>query len=102
MDSPEEEKLRKQKYLKEQIMENESYDVDNFIEYMANEKEGGEDVDNWTFSELREAVHRYQQKKELIDSYIFLFFFIFIFGFKSFLFFNRNENQILLNIIFRI
>ena len=68
MDNPEEDKLRKQKFLKEQIMENEQYDVDVFIEFMAGEKENGEDVDNWTFSELREAVHRYQAKEEQLNS----------------------------------
>lgn len=68
MDNPEEDKLRKQKFLKEQIMENEQYDVDAFIEFMAGEKENGEDVDNWTFSELRDTVHRYQAKEEQLNS----------------------------------
>lgn len=61
MESPEEqERLKKQKYLKTEIIEK-KYDAIQFKEFLTSRKsEGGTNVDIWTFHELKYLVHEFQ------------------------------------------
>jgi hypothetical protein len=64
------ERKRKQKYLKEEILDNDAYHSDDFIEYIKNIKENidGTDVDNWTFPELIEIVQEFKFREYTLNS----------------------------------
>ena len=51
----------KQKYLVEEIM-NKNYDTEKFSEYISNLKENGNDLNNWTFDELKDVVSSFKNQ----------------------------------------
>ena len=53
----------KQKYLYEQIIEK-NYDPEEFQEYLAGSKPLGDDLENWTMSQLRDSVSGFQKNHE--------------------------------------
>ena len=52
---------QKQQYLREEILDK-SYDIDEFTDYMSKYKENGIDIQNWDFSELKEAVKNFKNR----------------------------------------
>lgn len=56
------ERRRKQKYLKEQIVDNAYLDQEEFVEFLSNAKHGvdGKNIDNWDFDELVYQVQRFK------------------------------------------
>lgn len=65
----EDDRMKKQNYLKTHILNNPKYDADEFVLYMENAKpdiEGGE-IDNWDFDELVEKVQEFKAQKEQIQ-----------------------------------
>lgn len=63
-------RMMKQNFLKEQILDNSTYDANEFVEYMRRAKpdvEGG-DIDNWQFDELVEQVQNFKSMKQQLDS----------------------------------
>ena len=55
---------KKQLYLKENIM-GAGYDPDDFATYLEEEKEGGIDIENWTFEELETVVHLFKKSRDI-------------------------------------
>ena len=70
MDSDFNLRAQKQKYLKEEILEDDNYDAEEFIEYMQECKPNVEagDIDNWDFEELVEKVREFKENKRRIES----------------------------------
>lgn len=63
-------RIMKQNFLKEQILDNSTYDANEFVEYMRRAKpdvEGG-DIDNWQFDELVEQVQNFKSMKQQLNS----------------------------------
>ena len=63
-------RLLKQKFLKEQILDDENYDANEFVEYMREAKpdvEGG-DINNWKFDELVNQVQNFKSMKQQLKS----------------------------------
>ena len=56
---------KKQKYLKEQIMENSELNAEEFTKFMseAKPKKNGENIDNWTLEELVSKVEEFKTLK---------------------------------------
>lgn len=61
-------KKEKQQYLVSEIMDP-GYDADEFVAFMQNKRDGGncicdpgDDVDNWSFSSLKDAVQAFKSK----------------------------------------
>ena len=52
---------QKQQYLREEILDK-SYDIDEFTDFMSKYKENGIDIQNWDFSELKEAVKNFKNR----------------------------------------
>lgn len=65
-DIAEHEKKKKQLYLKNNIM-TEGYDPDDFATFLENEKEGGTDIQNWTYEELETLVHFFRQSRDVLS-----------------------------------
>jgi hypothetical protein len=65
-DIAKQETKKKQLYLKDNIMEN-GYDPDDFATFLENEKEGGIDIENWTFEELETLVHLFRKTRDLFN-----------------------------------
>lgn len=59
-DNAEEDKLKKQQFLITNIVEA-GYDKQEFAEYMANWKDNGTDIDEWSLIELMDMVHDFQK-----------------------------------------
>ena len=57
----EKEKEEKQNYLIKEIMEK-NYDTEKFTDYISKLKENGDNVDNWTFDELKKVVSSFKNK----------------------------------------
>ena len=60
-----EQRLMKQKYLKEQILDDNDFDAEEFVEFMRVVKpnvEGG-DIDNWDYDELVQKVRDFKNMK---------------------------------------
>lgn len=58
--SEEQERLKKQKFLKAEIIDK-KYDASQFKEFLTSRKsDGGTNVDIWTFHELKYLVHEFQ------------------------------------------
>lgn len=51
----------KQAYLREEIMEME-YNPIHFANYLAGERENGDDIDNWSFGSLKKIVIQYKEE----------------------------------------
>lgn len=51
---------KKQTYLRTEILEK-GYDPSKFVEYLSQQKTDGEDIDTWTFQDLKDAVQVYVQ-----------------------------------------
>lgn len=63
--------MEKQMYLKENILDM-GYDPTEFANYMNTLKEGGTNINNWTFEELEEIVQSFikiQKQKEAVREY---------------------------------
>ena len=58
-------KSRKQQFLKQSIIDS-NYNLDDFLKYSMQLKENGDDIDNWTESELEKVVENY---RELPDTF---------------------------------
>ena len=56
----EEQRTLKQNYLREAILEA-GYNPEKFVSYLKSLKPGGEDIDNWTFEELKTEVQNYKR-----------------------------------------
>ena len=69
-DSNEQEKSKKQKYLKEEILEDDNYNADEFVDFLANamEVKDGADIDNWTLDGLVEKVQEFRRMKDNLES----------------------------------
>jgi len=61
MDSPHT-LAHKQQYLLSEIIEG-GYDPEKFAEYMQREREDGEDVNNWSFGSLQDAVEKFKTRE---------------------------------------
>ena len=48
----------KQNYLRENILEK-NYDTNSFIEFLKEKKEGGDDIQNWSFPDLKQVVREF-------------------------------------------
>ena len=59
MESPESLTKQKQTYLRQEIIEKQ-YDAGAFVEFLAQIKPDGEDLDNWTMDELTQLVTQFQ------------------------------------------
>ena len=57
------EKKKKQLYLKDNIM-TVGYDPDDFATFLEDEKEGGTDIENWTYEELESLVHVFRKSRD--------------------------------------
>lgn len=57
---------KKQLYLKENIMTM-GYDPDDFATFLENEKEGGIDIENWTYEELETLVHLFRKSRDIFN-----------------------------------
>ena len=57
----EKEKEEKQNYLIKEIMDK-NYDTEKFTDYISKLKENGDNVDNWTFDELKKVVSSFKNK----------------------------------------
>lgn len=66
-------RLMKQKFLKEQILEDPNLDADEFVEFMrlAKPNEEGGDINNWSFDELVNQVQDFKSMKQQLASIIF-------------------------------
>lgn len=62
-DIAEHEKKKKQLYLKDNIMTH-GYDPDDFATFLEEEKEGGTNIENWTYEELETLVHIFRKSKD--------------------------------------
>jgi hypothetical protein len=51
MSNSEDQRELKQKFLRDQIID-QGYKAEDFVEYIGKKKEGGDDIDNWTYEEL--------------------------------------------------
>jgi len=76
-DIAQQEKRKKQLYLKDNIMTT-GYDPDDFATFLEQEKEGGIDIENWTFEELETLVHLFKRSRDIYSEEDQL---------------NRNQNQ---------
>ena len=56
-----EEKINKQNLLKSEIIDN-SYDQKEFIEFCMQQKKEGDDLDNWTYDELKNIIKEFTKK----------------------------------------
>ena len=56
-----EEKINKQKLLKSEIIDR-CYDQSTFIEFCMQQKKDGDDLDNWTYDELKEVIQKFITK----------------------------------------
>ena len=56
-----EEKINKQKLLKSEIIDR-CYDQSAFIEFCMQQKKDGDDLDNWTYDELKEVIQKFITK----------------------------------------
>lgn len=65
----EDERARKQKYLKTHILNDPNYDPDEFVNYMEQAKPevDGKEIDNWDFDELVEKVQEFKAEKEKFE-----------------------------------
>lgn len=63
--SAETDRYQKQKYLKDQILDDPDYDADEFVDFMRKAKENcdGADIDNWTNEELIVRVNEFKKLK---------------------------------------
>lgn len=64
-DNAEEDKIKKQQFLITNIVEA-GYDKQEFAEYMANWKDNGTDIDEWSLIELMDMVHDFQKQHHKI------------------------------------
>lgn len=62
-DIAEQEKKKKQLYLKDNIM-SVGYDPDDFATFLENEKEDGTNIENWTYEELETLVHVFRKSRD--------------------------------------
>ena len=67
MQESSEELEEKQKYLREEIQEK-GYNTETFSDYMAQLKENGTDLNNWTLDELKQVVSSFINQENLNDS----------------------------------
>lgn len=58
MQETEDETKQKQNYLRTEILEK-GYDTSKFVVYLSSQKVNGQDIDNWTFHDLKNAVTSY-------------------------------------------
>jgi hypothetical protein len=65
----EDERMKKQNYLKNHILNNPNYDPDEFVLYMESSKKDcdGKEIDNWDFDELVEKVQEFKAQKEQLE-----------------------------------
>ena len=65
-----EEKLNKQKLLKNEIIDR-CYDQTAFIEFCMQQKKDGDDLDNWSYDELKNVIQEFINKinQEYISKY---------------------------------
>lgn len=49
----------KQKYLRHAIID-QNYDGETFAEFMGSQKPNGDDIENWTFTELKACVDKFK------------------------------------------
>jgi hypothetical protein len=63
-------KDKKQKFLKEQIMDNSQIDTEDFVQFLKDAKPdiNGEDVTNWEFEELVSKVQEYKTMQQQVQS----------------------------------
>ena len=64
MDDPNKEK---QQYLYQEIIEK-KYDAEQFQEYLSGYKPFGDDLENWSMSQLRESVSEFQKQQDNEES----------------------------------
>ena len=69
MQESSEELEEKQKYLREEIQEK-GYNTETFSDYMAQLKENGTDLNNWTLDELKQVVSSFINQENLNESNI--------------------------------
>ena len=69
----EEERIKKQNYLKTQILNDNNYDANEFLDFMDEAKPGvdGQDINNWEYDELVEKVQQFKAEKENFDGKIY-------------------------------
>ena len=67
MQESSEELEEKQKYLREEIQEK-GYNTETFSDYMAQLKENGTDLNNWTLDELKQVVSSFINQENLNES----------------------------------
>ena len=64
------ERKKKQEYLVKEIIEK-GYDPAEFTNFIANEREGGHDVEVWTLPDLKEVVEKFKEnlrnRKDQLD-----------------------------------
>lgn len=62
----EDDRMKKQQYLKQHILDDTQFDADEFVNYMEQAKPDvdGKDIDNWDFDELVEQVQKFKAQKE--------------------------------------
>lgn len=65
-DDFEEQRLKKQNYLKTHILNDPNFDPDEFVNYMEEAKPevDGKEIDNWDYDELVEKVQQFKAEKE--------------------------------------
>jgi hypothetical protein len=66
----EEDRQRKQNYLKTHILNDPNYDPDEFVNYMEAAKPGldGKEIDNWEYDELVDRVQQFKAEKDNFES----------------------------------
>ena len=69
----ESERKRKQKYLKEQIVNSKYMDQEEFVDFLNNAKQevDGINIDNWTFDELVYQVQRFKFRSNQLKGRIY-------------------------------
>jgi flagellar biosynthesis/type III secretory pathway protein FliH len=58
---------QKQQFLVEEII-NKGYDANNFAVFIQEQREDGDDLSNWSFSSLKEAVEKFKGNREVLLS----------------------------------
>lgn len=66
----EEDRQRKQNYLKTHILNDPNYDPDEFVNYMEEAKPevDGKEIDNWDYDELVDKVQQFKAEKDNFES----------------------------------
>lgn len=62
MQKQEADRKEKQLYLREQIKDKD-YNIEDFLNFLSNAKFQGDNIENWTISELKMIVIEFQQKE---------------------------------------